>query len=186
MVKKSCKNLITICASSLILCSPTYVFAETSESHIVKDSAEQIKEHMWTATKEMSNALMAQVEGNEEKRKESLNSAIFSYDAILKLNPDHVEALNGRGICKEEIKEDSGADDLQKAIDISTSIILNDSSNANAFHDRATAFRSLKKFDEARADYNKAIDLYKPDEKSLIDLKSKWKLDLRAMELEAM
>jgi len=161
------------------------VFAENTEAASIKDSSEDIRHHLWDATQQMTNALMAKMDGNDTQRLEHLNAAIKSYDAIILIDPSHVAALNGRGLCKEEIQKGLGTSDFENVINLTSSIITNNPDDATAFHDRATAYRSLQKFAEARADYKKAIELYKPEENELMDKKAKWELDLRAMETEA-
>lgn len=159
--------------------------AETASVSANKETNDIIFQHLRTAAMKTAGALTAQLDGDEQKRLESLNAAIASYDAVLTIDPEHIPALKGRGVCKEEIQEGQGKSDLEKVVELSTAAIEKDKSSATAHHNRATALRSLKRFPEARADYQAAIALYKRSDNDLMDMKSKWEMDLKAMELEA-
>lgn len=128
------------------------------------------------AIMKVSDALMAQLNDNQDKMNADLSEAISLYDKILTVVPDDISARNGRGIAKETVKIGDGKVDLEAVIKITSETISKNPSDAEAYHGRAVAYRSLKKFDEARMDYQKAISL-KPEN-------TRWTSDLKAMEIE--
>ncbi|MDP2205332.1 MAG: tetratricopeptide repeat protein [Alphaproteobacteria bacterium] len=130
-----------------------------------------------TAALRMLDVMKAQLDGDRAKEEAAAVEAIKAYDALIAAVPDDLPAHNARGILKEQLGAGQGAADLEFVVARASVRILADAQDAESYHTRATALRSLKKFAEARADYQEAIRL-QPDNR-------KWGLDLRAMETEA-
>lgn len=168
---------VALTALLLLLAAPVYAEAPTPqpaapEASKSEASFGQLIEPMGLAM-EGNLALM---HGDQAKGTSLLQQAIASYTKALAVEPDNTLALNGRGMTANLLKDGSGKADLERAAQISSARITKDSKNAIAYHDRATAYRALNRYDLARADYQAAIAL-KPDREN-------WPLDLRAMEAE--
>lgn len=129
-----------------------------------------------TAAMRMLEVLKAQMDGDSAKEKEAIAAAIAAYDSLIDAAPYDLPAHNARGIIKEQMGEGLGAEDLEFVIAHASKRIAVNAQDASSYHARATALRSLKRFEAARADYQEAIRL-QPDNR-------KWGLDLRAMETE--
>lgn len=125
----------------------------------------------------MGQADLARMDGDQAKSKELLEQAVAELDAILEKSPETVVALNSRGLAKNMLSEGTGNADLEASIAISTKTIQTKPDNARAYYDRAAAYRKLKRYDEAEADYLQAIKLA-PE-------KAHWQTELRAMKAEA-
>jgi len=130
-----------------------------------------------TAAMRMLDVMKAQLDGDRAKEEAAAAEAIKAYDTLIDAVPEDLSARNARGIIKEQLGTGQGAADLEFVVARASEKITANADDAQAYHARATARRSLKKFAEARADYQEAIRL-QPDNR-------KWGLDLRAMETEA-
>jgi tetratricopeptide (TPR) repeat protein len=130
-----------------------------------------------TAAMRMLDVMKAQLDGDRAKEETAAAAAIKAYDDLIEAVPEDLSARNARGIIKEQLGAGQGAADLEYVVARASEKITANAQDAQAYHARATAQRSLKKFPEARADYQEAIRL-QPDNR-------KWGLDLRAMETEA-
>jgi len=130
-----------------------------------------------TAAMRMLDVMKAQLDGDRAKEKEAAVAAITAYDSLIEAVPEDLPARNARGIIKEQLGTGQGAGDLEFVVARASERITANAQDAPSYHARATALRSLKRFDAARADYQEAIRL-QPENR-------KWGLDLRAMETEA-
>jgi|GEM_PF-2681851 len=79
--------------------------------------------------------------------------AIDLYNQALNLNPQMLEALNDRGICKKELGDLKGA-----MIDYNKAISLN-SGYASSYVNRGNLFSLQKEYNSALIDFNKAINI---------------------------
>lgn len=130
-----------------------------------------------TAAMRMMEVMKAQLDGDRAQEEAAAAAAIKAYDDLIEAVPEDLSARNARGIIKEQLGAGQGAADLEFVVARASEKITVNAEDAQAYHARATAQRSLKKFPEARADYQEAIRL-QPENR-------KWALDLRAMETEA-
>ncbi|MBP7252730.1 MAG: hypothetical protein KBA75_04525 [Alphaproteobacteria bacterium] len=119
---------------------------------------------------------LALMNGDTEAGNKALSEAVAGYDAVLKTEPDNTRALSGRGMTRNLLQDDSGNSDLERVVALADATIAKDGKNAEAFHERAAAYRALDNYTAARKDYQTAIAM-KPE-------RSNWPLDLRAMEAE--
>ncbi len=129
------------------------------------------------AVGKMTEATMAQLDGDKEKLKQAVAEAIAVYDQLLARHPADTQSLNARAIVKEMQAPGLGKEDLDTVVKLTSEKIAKDPADAGALHDRAVAYRSLRMFDPARADYAAAIKL-KPEN-------AWWATELKAMEIEA-
>lgn len=97
---------------------------------------------------------------------------VKTYDGILANDATNLTALNGRGMCKNLSKEGSGDADIKKAIELATAKIEADNTNAGAYYSRATSYRVLKDYKNAREDFMRAVDLNPQDQLWAGDLKT--------------
>jgi len=150
--------------------------APTTSMAIGTDPSVEMNLLMEAAGK-VTEVLTAQLDGDKTKIEKSSAEAIAIYDKVLAENPNNVKAINGRAAIKEIVENGKGADDYKKAIDISTQAISLNKTDANAYYNRAAAYRGLHLYSEARTDYQEAIKLNpnRPD----------WATSLKAMEIEA-
>lgn len=119
---------------------------------------------------------LALMKGDTEAGNKALSEAVAGYDTVLKTEPDNTRALSGRGMTRNLLQDGSGKTDLERVVALVDATIAKDGKNAEAFHERAAAYRALDNYAAARKDYQTAIAL-KPE-------RSNWPLDLRAMEAE--
>ncbi len=135
------------------------------------------KERMIEAAGKTMEVVMAQLDGDSAKLEHAVSEAVALYDQIVAANPANVKAINGRASVKEMQAEGSGADDFKKSIALMTAAVDANDQDADAYYNRAVAYRGLKQYTEARADYQKAI--------ALDPAKTHWVTDLKAMEVMA-
>jgi tetratricopeptide (TPR) repeat protein len=82
--------------------------------------------------------------------------ALASYDKVLAIKPDYVEALHDRGVVLQGLKRHEEAlASYDKALAIRPDYV-------EALHDRGVVLRELKRHEEALASYDKALAI-KPD-----------------------
>lgn len=140
-------------------------------------AADTDKDLRMKSVEKMMAATMAQLDGDKEKLKQAAAEAIAVYDQLLARNPADTQALNARAIVKEMQAPGLGKEDMDTVVKLTSEKIGKDAADAGALHDRAVAYRSLRMFDMARADYAAAIKL-KPEN-------TWWATELKAMEIEA-
>lgn len=184
------KHTLILLFSALILTgAPAFAkkiaAPQTADAPTDPNKVAQTQALLMTATLKMNDALIAKLNGDAEKRLASLKAAIEAYDGIIADNPEHIVALHGRGLCKEEIATGEGAADLETVVTLTTAQITQNPTDAAAYHARAKALRSLKRFDAAISDYKRAIETYTPTGQELMDVRKKWEMDLKATEIEA-
>lgn len=143
---------------------------------VITDQDQNVQVLRQTATMRMLEIMKAQLDGDRAQEVAAAKAAIKAYDDLIEAVPEDLSARNARGIIKEQLGEGLGAADLEFVVARASEKIAVNAKDAQAYHARATAHRSLKKFTEARADYQEAIRL-QPENR-------KWALDLRAMETE--
>lgn len=131
---------------------------------------------MMDASGKMLAVVSAQLEGDTTKLEKAAAETISIYDQVITVNPTHVKALNARANVKNAVRKGDGDADFMEVIEITTAAISLDAKDASAFHGRAVANRGLRKFDQARADYKKAIELN--------PAMGHWVTELKAMETE--
>lgn len=161
--------LKALCVAALFI--PTKTQANDSETR------PPLKNITLEASMKTMEAIAIGIKGDHKQEEILLNEALEIYNKGLDKEPENLHLLKGRGLVKDHMEEGSGDDDLNKVIDIATKKIEDDPKHAYSYYHRASAYRSLKKFDKARDDYKKAIEL-RPD-------KENWPIDLKAMELQA-
>ena len=132
---------------------------------------------MLQAAAKVTDVLMAQLDGNAEKTKNAATEAIELYNQVLAENPENVKAINARAAVQDIVANGQGTADYNKAIEISTASLSKNPNDADAYYNRATAYRGLKSYDKARADYEQAIKL-NPQ-------RTDWQTALKAMNVEA-
>lgn len=165
-------SLLTIFAVFALIFSFTPVSAAS-----IPDAKKQEGLRMLEASGKIMTILGAQMDGDTALLEKTANEAVAIYDQILAENPVNVKALNARATVKDTVTKGAGDPDFNKAIEITSASVTTDDKNAEAFHDRAAAYRGLKKFDLARTDYQKAI--------ALDPSKAHWVTELKAMEIDA-
>lgn len=114
---------------------------------------------MLAASEKTLEALQANLDGDRPKLEKAAGEAVVLYDQIVAANPANIKALNGRAAVKEMLGEGSGSQDYKNVVDITTAAVGANEMDAEAYYNRAVAYRGLKMFPEARADYQKAINL---------------------------
>lgn len=144
---------------------------------VAQPAADADKDLRMKAVGKMTEATMAQLDGDKEKLKQAVAEAIAVYDQLLARHPADTQSLNARAIVKEMQAPGLGKEDLDTVVKLTSEKIAKDPADAGALHDRAVAYRSLRMFDPARADYAAAIKL-KPEN-------AWWATELKAMEIEA-
>lgn len=132
---------------------------------------------MLEAVGKATDAMTAQLDGNQENLEKAVSDAVAIYDQVLGSNPNNIKAINGKAALKEMLGSGKGADDYKIAIEMSSKAIEQNSADADAYFNRATAYRGLKQYTEARSDFEKAIEL-NPN-------RFDWPLALRSMNAEA-
>lgn len=151
--------------------------AASEPSRAPQAASDADKDLRMKAMGKLSEATIAQLDGDKEKLRKALEDAIAAYDQLLARNPADTQSLNARAVAKEMLTQGLGKADLESVVKLTSDRIAKDPADAAAFHDRAVAHRSLRMFDLARADYAAAIKL-KPEN-------AWWATELKAMEIEA-
>jgi tetratricopeptide (TPR) repeat protein len=151
--------------------------ADTDHAAVAQAAGNGDKELRMKAIGKMSEATLAQLDGDKEKLRKALDETIAAYDQLLALNPADTQSLNARAIAKEMQTPGLGKADLDSVVALTSERIGKDAADAAALHDRAVAYRTLRMFEQARADYAAAIKL-KPEN-------TWWATELKAMEIEA-
>ena len=89
--------------------------------------------------------------GRSNYRQERYESAIFDFDAALRINPDFAEAYDGRGSAKVILRQyESAISDFDAALRINSDL-------AEAYYGRGAAKANLGQYEAAISDYNAAL-----------------------------
>lgn len=150
---------------------------QTSDPALEKQRTKKLTLQLLEAAGKRVEILRAQLDGDEQKVEKSVSELIAIYDVILTENPSNIKAINGRASARELLAEGSGEPDYRKALNLMTLAVAENNQDARAYFNRAVAYRGLKMYPEARADYQKAIAL---DPNQL-----HWGTELKAMEAMA-
>ena len=99
-------------------------------------------------------------QGNQKYLKNDFGAADKDFTKAIELNPKYVDAYINRGRLRHnKLKDDKAAiKDFDKVIEL-------DPKNADAYFYRANAYRNLKEFKKACADWTKAAELGNMDAK---------------------
>ena len=138
---------------------PILLFATPANAADAPDAKSAETKLLMDATDKLTDVIKAQLDGDTAKLEKTAAEAISIYDQIIVMNPANFKAINTRGNLKDTVLKGSGDADFIKAIEITNAALSANANDANAYYGRAVAERGLKKFDEARADYKKAIEL---------------------------
>lgn len=144
---------------------------------MAEDAANPNQQRLTDASARTAEGFASRKQGDETAALGKFLEAADIYDAVLKEWPHDLNALQGRAAVGEEIEPGSGQPFFDKVVKITSAQIAREPQNAELIELRAGAYRGLKRFDEARADYTLAIAL-RPENKH-------WPLSLKAMEAEA-
>ncbi len=87
-------------------------------------------------------------------RKGEYDHAIADYSRAIELDPDYAQAYNNRGLAYQE-----GKDEYDRAITDATTTIALDPGLASAYNNRGFAHYSKGDYDQAIADFERAIEL---------------------------
>lgn len=170
--------LMLVCLAAPSLRAETTTPASAASANTERRGLSPINRQLLDAGSKTLEANLANLKGDEVAAAKLNQEAIDLYDKILSQEPQNVKALKGRGLALKQQTPGAGKADLEQVIKLSDAAIAKDKNDAQAYYDRATAYRALEKFSTARQDYQQAIAL-KPE-------RSNWPLDLRAMEIEAI
>ncbi len=145
-------------------------------------STEQLKASdemtlMLDAAGKSTEALSAKLDGDLDTLKIKVSEGVEIYDKVMLKYPTNVKAYNGKGALLDLLEPGKGAAEYKKAIEMTSKSIQANSSDSFAYFNRATAYRGLKMYAEARNDYEQAIRL-NPN-------RFDWPVALRAMNAEA-
>jgi serine/threonine protein kinase/tetratricopeptide (TPR) repeat protein len=83
--------------------------------------------------------------------------AISAFEVALRLEPTHYWSMLWLGYCLSALAK--GPEDFRAAALAFTGCIMHRPKNASAYFQRAYAYKQLKRYEEALADYSKAIEL---------------------------
>jgi tetratricopeptide (TPR) repeat protein len=139
------------------------------------------------ASNKTIKAILADTKGETSNASELRKDALKDFDNILTRNPEDVRSLIARGKLKDSIAKNSGKQDLEQAITLATAALTKNPNDFNSFGLRGDAYSGLKKYENARADYNSAIAMAHENEKTLLQSKLKiMETDIKIKEYEAV
>lgn len=162
-------------ARSFLIFSTLFLISPANATDI-QDAKKAEMKLMMDASGKMVDVLNAQLDGDTAQLEKAAAEAISIYDKVISVNPASVQAFNARGTVKNTVRKGDGDADFMKSIEIANATLSQKADDTFALHGRAVAYRGLRKFDEARADYKKAIQLN--------PAMAHWATELKAMETE--
>lgn len=168
-------------ALTIVLLSAVPAFASGADSQLVPDMSTpfarpaEAQEKM-DAAMGIIEGIQADAAGDYTGAKAAYQKALSAYDSMLLRDPENLEALNGRALVRDKLGQPGAVIDAERVIEIATRKLQSEPNNAELYQARATAYRTMERYDDATQDYEKAIAL-SPEP-------SQWELDLRTMQEE--
>jgi tetratricopeptide (TPR) repeat protein len=125
---------------------------------------------------DLAAELLATVGAKPEVQERHLVKVVELADAILAQEPENSLVLFNQGLALHRLKSGSGDETFQRVVAIASKAIARSPNDDKQYNVRGVAYAQLKKYDQAKADLRRAIEL-NPQEKQL-------QLDLRTVEYD--
>lgn len=144
---------------------PGVTMPQTQETPV--PAAEPAKKFKWAVSQEETlmlvdagmKSLNASIEGDAQKKAALANESVAEYGKILATNPGNAEALLGRGMLKETMKDGDGTADFQVAESLVTRAIAQYPDYADLYALKSKIQLQMEKYSEAEESLSKAMTM---------------------------